>query len=80
MNTEFNKSNLKDNIAAATVLTGILVAIFGTLVNSPDARADHTAVQQMDTIVINAARTEIAKMDTIVVTATREAKEMVASN
>ena len=80
MNTEYSKSNLKDNIAAATVLTATLVGIFGTLVNSAEARADYVAMQQMETIVVSVPRMEIARMNTIMVTASREANVLVVSN
>ena len=80
MKTEYRKSNLKDNIAAATVLTAALVAIFGALVNTAEARTDYVAVQQMQAIVVTAPRMEIARMDTIVVTASRNVNVLVASN
>ena len=80
MKTEYSKSNLKDNIAAATVLTATLVGIFGTLVNSAEARTDYVAMQQMETIVVTVPRVEIARMDTIIVTASREANVLVVSN
>ena len=80
MNTEYSKNNLKDNIAAATVLTATLVGIFGTLVNSAEARADYVAMQQMETIVVIVPRMEIARMDTIMVIASREANVLVVSN
>lgn len=79
MKTEYSKIALKDNVAAATVLTAIVVAVFGTLVNSPDARADQVAVQHMDAIVVTAPRMETVTLDTIVVTASRPAN-VVASN
>jgi len=80
MKTAYLKDNLKDNIAAAAVLAASVVAIFGTIVNSTDARADHVAAQQMEAIVVTAPRMEVATLDTIVVTASREANIFVASN
>ncbi len=80
MKTEYSKIALKDNIATSTVLAAILIATFGTLVNSPDARADHVAVQQMEAIVITAPRMETVKLDTIIVTASRSSNIAVASN
>lgn len=80
MKSEYSKSNLKDNIAAAAVLTATLVAIFGALVNTAEARTDYVAVQQMQAIVVTAPRMEIARMDTIVVTASRNVNVLVASN
>ena len=77
MKTEYSKSNLKDNIATASVLAAIVIGMFGTLVNSPDARADQETVQQLETIVVSAPRVDI-KLDTIVVTASRNVN--VASN
>ena len=77
MKTEYSKSNLKDNIATASLLAAIVIGMFGTLVNSPDARADQEAVQQLETIVVSAPRVDI-KLDTIVVTASRNVN--VASN
>lgn len=83
MKTEYRKVNLKDNVTTAAVLIASLVAIFGTIVDSSDARADYAAVQQMDVLVISASRaepTDIVRMDTIVVTAPRETGTLVASN
>lgn len=77
MKTEYRKSNLKDNVATASVLAAILIAMIGTMVNSPDARADQETVQQLETIVVSAPRVDI-KMDTIVVNASRNVN--VASN
>ena len=56
MKTEYRKVNLKDNVTTAAVLIASLVAIFGTIVDSSDARADYAAVQQMDVLVISASR------------------------
>ena len=80
MKTEYSKTNLKDNIATGTVLAAILVATFGALGNSPDARADQAAMQQMEAIVITAPRMETVKLDTIIVTASRSSNVAVASN
>ncbi len=80
MKTEYSKSILKDNVAAATVLTAIVVAVLGTLANSTDARADQVAAQQMEAIIITAPRMETVTLDTIVVTASRSLNTVVASN
>lgn len=86
MKTEF--TNLKDNVAAATVLAATFIAIMGSIVTSNDARADKAApqmeVQRMETILITAPRIQqVVRMETIVVTASRHTeaapKFMVAS-
>jgi hypothetical protein len=80
MKTEYIKTNLKNRIAAAAVLTAIVVAILGSIVNSTDARANYLVMQKMEAIVVTAPRIEIAKLETIVVTALRETSILVASN
>ena len=87
-----SNANLKDNVAAATLLAATFIAIVGSFVTSNDARADKTPqvqlhnreIQKMETIVITAPRIkQVARMETIVVTASRHtddaAKFLVAS-
>ena len=83
MKTGF-KSNLKDNVAAATVLTAALIAIMGSIVTSNDARADRALpapvqkmeVQRLATMLITAPRIQqITMLETMVVTASRDAEE-----
>lgn len=73
-------SNLKYNVAAATLLAATFIAIMGSLIATNDAHAVNAAsrvqVQKMDTIVVTAPRLQqVARMDTIVVTASRLADE-----
>ena len=79
MKTGF-KTNLKDNVAAATVLTATFIAIMGSIVTSNDARADRALpmpvqqmeVQRLETMFITAPRVQqITMMETMVVTASR---------
>ena len=84
MKTTFN-TNLKDNVAAAALMTVTFIAIMAGVLTSSDARAVKVApqmeVQRMETIVVTAPRIEqIARMETIVVTASRETKIMLAAN
>ena len=83
MKTAFN-TNLKDNVAAATVLTATFIAIMGSIVTSNDARADRTSpvpvqqmeVQRLETMFITAPRIQqITMMEAMVVTASRHAEE-----
>ena len=84
MKTTFN-TNLKDNVAAATLLAATFIAIMGSVVTSNDAHAVKTApqmeVQRMETILVTASRVEqVVKLETIVVTASRNTNILVASN
>ncbi|MEP7156044.1 MAG: hypothetical protein ABI905_09735 [Betaproteobacteria bacterium] len=81
MKTDFSKSNFKDNLGTAAVLTATLVGIFSSLASSSDARAEQTAAMQtMDAIVVTAPRIELISVDAIVVTASREKNTLVAVN
>ena len=77
-------ANLKDNVAAATLLAATFIAIVGSFVTSNDAHADKTPqvqmhnmeIQKMETIVITAPRIkQVARMETIIVTASRHTDE-----
>ena len=80
MKTTFN-ANLKDNVAAATLLTATFLAIIGSIVTSSDASANKVVpqasaqameMQYMETIVVTAPRIEqVVRLETIVVTASR---------
>ena len=80
MKTTFN-ANLKDNVAAATLLTATFLAIIGSIVTSSDANASKVVpqastqqmeMQYMETIVVTAPRIEqVVRLETIVVTASR---------
>ena len=87
MKTE-SATSLKDNVAAATLLTATFIAIVGSIVPSNEARAGKAApqmqVQRMETILVTAPRIrQVVRMETMVVTASRLAeaapKFMVAS-
>ena len=88
-----NYPNLKDNVAAATVLVATFIAIVGSIVTSNDARADKATqlpvpqmeIQRLETMIITAPRVrQVVRMETIVVTASRNIEEatkfLVASN
>ena len=69
-------TNLKDNVAAAILMTTVFIAIMGSIVASNDARADKAApqmnVQILETMLVTALRVEqVVRMETIVVTASR---------
>ena len=77
-------TNLKDNVAAATVLTATFIAIMGSIVTSNDARADKATqmpvrqmeVQRLETMIITAPRIrQVVRMETMIVTASRHAEE-----
>ena len=79
-----SNANLKDNVAAATVLTATFIAIMGSIVTSNDARADRALpapvqkmeVQRLETMFITAPRIQqITIMEAMVVTASRHAEE-----
>ena len=79
-----SNANLKDNVAAATLLAATFIAIIGSFVTSNDARADKTPqvqmqkmeVQKMETILITAPRIkQVTRMETIFVTASRHTDE-----
>ena len=79
-----SNANLKDNVAAATLLAATFIAIVGSFVTSHDARADKTPqvqlhnmeIQKMETIVITAPRIKkVARMETIIVTASRDTND-----
>ena len=83
MKTAFN-TNLKDNVAAATVLTATFIAIMGSIVTSNDARADKATqmpvpqmdVQRLETMIITAPRIrQVVRMEAMVVIASRHAEE-----
>jgi len=81
MNTEFGKTNFKDNVATVAIITAAMIAIFSSLVSSADASAgQNVAVQKMEAIVVTAPRVDVAHLDTIVVTASRETSDLLASN
>ena len=79
-----SNANLKDNVAAATLLAATFIAIVGSFVTSHDARADKTPqvqmqkmeVQKMEPILITAPRIkQVTRMETIIVTASRHTDE-----
>lgn len=83
MKTAYN-TNLKDNVAAATVLTATFIVIMGSIVTSNDARADKAMqipapqmeVHRLETMIITAPRIRhVVRMETMVVTASRRAEE-----
>ena len=80
MNSTYLKASFKETVATAAVLIASAAGIFGSVVNSNDARADINTVQRMETIVITAPRIETVRLDTIVVSAPREQKILIASN
>ena len=80
MKTKF-KANLKDNVAAATLLAATFLAIMGSIVTSNDASANKVVpqavvqpmeMQYMETIVVTAPRiAQVVRLETIMVTASR---------
>ena len=83
MKTAYN-TNLKDNVAAATVLTATFIAIMVSIVTSNDARADKATqmpapqmeVHRLETMIITAPRIgQVVRMGTMVVTASRRPEE-----
>lgn len=63
MKTEFN-TNMKDNVAAATLLAASVITILGGLVTSGNAHADKAPQSQV-------RQMEVQRMETIIVTAPR---------
>ena len=83
MKTAYN-TNLKDNVAAATVLIATFISIMGSIVTSNDARADKATqmsapqmeIHRLATMIITAPRIRhVVRMETMVVTASRRAEE-----
>jgi hypothetical protein len=77
MKTAFT-TNLKDNVAAATLMAATLITIIGGLTTSFNAHAvkvvPQAEVQIMETILVTAPRLQqVVRMDTMVVTASRHA-------
>ena len=77
-------TDLKDNVAAATVLIATFIAIMGSIVTSNNARAGKATqmpapqmeVHRLKTMIITAPRIRQAvRMETMVVTASRRAEE-----